>query len=44
MCEITGTGINNVNKHLVQLDFKGMAELDLFEGTVYKLTILRGEN
>lgn len=26
MCKLTSTQINNVNKHLAVLDFKGMAE------------------
>jgi len=40
MCKVTGTGINNVNKQLSKLDFKGMAELDIIEGTVYFLNVL----
>lgn len=39
MCKVTGTGINNVNKQLAKLDFKGMAELDVIEGTVFTLRI-----
>lgn len=40
MCKVTDTGINNVNKQLSKLDFKEMAVLDLFEGTVYTLNVL----
>ena len=39
MCRLTSTQINNVNKHLAVLDFKGMAELDVVEGTVFTLRI-----
>lgn len=42
MCKLTGTGINNVNKQLAKLDFKGMAELDVIEGTVFTLRLLGG--
>lgn len=44
MCKLTGTGINNVNKQLVKLNFKGIAELDLIEGTVFTLRILGGQD
>ena len=40
MCKVTDTGINNVTKQLAKLDFKEMAVLDLFEGTVYTLNVL----
>jgi len=43
MCAITKTGINNVNKNLSKLDFKGLAQLDCIEGTVFQLSI-RGIN
>jgi hypothetical protein len=42
MENLTGTGKNNVNKQLAKADFKGMAELDLIEGTVYTLKINLG--
>jgi hypothetical protein len=43
MCKITDTGINNVNKQLSKLDFKGMAKLDVIDGTVFTLTITTEE-
>lgn len=42
MCALTSTQINNVNKHLKTLDFKGMAELDLVDGTVFTLRVTGG--
>jgi hypothetical protein len=39
MCKITDTGINNVNKQLFKLNLKGMADLDILEGSVYTLTV-----
>ncbi|OAA91461.1 hypothetical protein [Clostridium ljungdahlii] len=42
MCALTSTQINNVNKHLKTLDFKGMAKLDLVDGTVFTLKVVGG--
>ncbi|APM37973.1 hypothetical protein [Clostridium kluyveri] len=41
MCALTSTKINNVNKQLKTLDFKGIAELDLIEGTVFTLRVVK---
>jgi hypothetical protein len=42
ICKMTGTQIRNVNLHFKKVDFKGLAELDLIDGTVYRLTVAGG--